>query len=166
MTDGPRLSEFTPDPSPAPTNGSHVARERVVRAGAITFGVLVGALVAVSAVGRVQWLNLATVGWWGPPALAASSAGAMAGWYRRGPARANVVNGMIAALISLWGVYALVRLSTNVVFVDRSIARVLTFDLLRLAAYALPAGAVGALVPTGTRTVIARKGHRRKRDGR
>ncbi|HEX9711402.1 MAG TPA: hypothetical protein VGB52_02485 [Actinomycetota bacterium] len=163
---GSRLAEFKPDPSPPPTNGSHLKRTRVLAGGAITFGVLVGALVAVSAVGRVQWLNLATVGWWGRPVLAAGLAGLMAGWYARRGAFSSAINGMVAALVSLWGVYAIVRLSTNVIFIERSLARVVTFDLLRLAAYGLPAGALGGLVPASIRTHIARMGHRRERGPR
>lgn len=161
----PLLGPFQPE-QPPPTNGSRIGRRRGPSAGGVTFGVLVGALLAVSLVGRVQWLNLATVGWWGRPVLAAGFAGVMAGSWRARDARGAAAGGALAALLALWGVYGIMRLGTGVVFVERSIARVVAADLLRLAAYAVPAGAVGALVPLAVQRRVAQMGDRRPATGR
>ena len=48
------------------------------------------------------------------------------------------------------------RLSVHVLFVDRSVARVITVDLLRLAVYGAPGGAAGAAAGWGARTVTER----------
>lgn len=110
----------------------------------VIFGVLLGALLATYLVSRVQWLNLARVGWWGRPVIAASAAGAIVGAFRRDDRRAALIGGGLAALLSLWGVYGIVRFSIPVMFVERSVARVVAADLARLSAYAIPAGVVGA----------------------
>jgi hypothetical protein len=124
----------------------------------VTFGFLAGAVLATSIVPRLQWLNLARVGWWGRPVLAAVVAGALAGTLRRGDARAAVLAGGLAALAALWGVYALARTSTRVLFVERSFVRVVAADLMRLFAYAVPAGAAGAGVAWAARTRLGGRG--------
>ena len=99
---------------------------------------------------------LARVGWWGRPVLAAFGAGMIIGVFRRDDLRAAVTGGAIGGLLALWGVYAIVRLSVHVLFVDRSITRVITLDLLRLAAYGAPGGAAGAAAGWGARMVTER----------
>jgi hypothetical protein len=154
--DGPHLVPFEPEPELTPhTNGSRLKHRRRVLGG-ITFGFLLGSLLATSLVPRLQWLNLATIGWWGPPVLAAFGGGVIIGVFRRDDLRAAMTGGAIGGLLALWGVYAIVRLSVHVLFVDRSIARVVAADLLRLAAYAVPGGAAGAAVGWGARTAADR----------
>jgi len=138
--DGSRLAPFEPEPE----------------LGGITFGFLLGALLATSLVPRLQWLNLATIGWWGRPVLAAFGAGLIIGVFRRDDLRAAVIGGAIGGLLALWGVYVIVRLSVHVLFVDRSVARVITADLLRLAAYGTAGGAAGAAAGWGARTTAER----------
>ena len=154
--DGSRLAPFEPEPELKPhTNGSRLKHRRRVLGG-ITFGFLLGALLATSLVPRLQWLNLATIGWWGRPVLAAFGAGLIIGVFRRDDLRAAVIGGAIGGLLALWGVYVIVRLSVHVLFVDRSVARVITADLLRLAAYGTPGGAAGAAAGWGARTTAER----------
>src|SRR5439155_14420262 len=109
-----------------------------------------------SLVPRLQWLNLSTIGWWGRPVIAAVGAGIIIGFFRHDDLRAALIGGMIGGLLALWGVYAIVRLSVHVLFVDRSVARVVTADLLRLAAYGAPGGAAGAAAGWGARIAIGR----------
>jgi hypothetical protein len=122
------------------------------------FGFLLGSLLATSLVPRLQWLNLATIGWWGRPVIAAVGAGLIIGSFRRDDLRTAAIAGAIGGLLALWGVYAIARLSVHVLFVDRSVARVVSADLLRLAAYGAPAGAVGAAVAWSARHVVGRAG--------
>ena len=151
--DGSRLAPFEPEPELKPhTNGSRLKHRRRVLGG-ITFGFLLGSLLATSLVPRLQWLNLATIGWWGRPVLAGFGAGLIIGVFRRDDLRAAVIGGAIGGLLALWGVYLIVRLSVHVLFVDRSVAHVITSDLLRLAAYGAPGGATGAAAGWGARTV-------------
>jgi hypothetical protein len=122
------------------------------------FGFLLGSLLATSLVSRLQWLNLATIGWWGRPVIAAVGAGLIIGAFRGDDLRNAAVAGAIGGILALWGVYAIVRLSVHVLFVDRSVARVVSADLLRLAAYGAPAGAAGAAVAWSARHVVGRAG--------
>jgi hypothetical protein len=156
--DEPRLVPFEPEPALAPhTNGSHRKRRGRVLGG-IIFGFLLGSLLATSLVSRLQWLNLSTIGWWGRPVIAAAAAGVIIGAFRSDDLRTTVIAGAIGGLLSLWGVYVIVRLSVHVLFVDRSLARVVSTDLVRLAAYGIPAGGVGAAVAWGVRSVAGRAG--------
>ncbi|MGZ4206662.1 MAG: hypothetical protein ACXVQ6_02060 [Actinomycetota bacterium] len=156
-----KLVPFEPQPDLVPhTNGSHLKRRRRIFGGLI-FGVLLGSLLATSLVSRLQWLNLASIGWWGPPVAAAVGAGLLVGAFRRDDVRSVAVAGAAAGLISLWSVYALVRLGVHVLFVERSVARVVAADLLRLAAYGVPGGAVGAAASWGARTGFDVLGARR-----
>ena len=152
--DEPRLVPFEPELGHVPhTNGSRLKHRRRVLGG-ITFGFLAGSLLATSFVSRLQWLNLATMGSWERPVVAAAGAGVIVGAFRRDDLRAAVIGGAIAGLLSLWGVYMIVRLSVHVLFVERSVARVVTFDLLRLGAVGAPGGAAGAAIGWGARAVI------------
>jgi len=152
--DGPRLAPYKPESDLAPhTNGSHTRRRARLFPG-LTFGFLLGALLASSLVPRVQWLNLATVGSWIRPVAAALAAGLLVGVFRHDEPRAIVITGAIAGLLTLWGVYGIVRLSVRVLFVERSIVRVVLADLLRLLAYGAPGGAAGAAAGWGARAGI------------
>lgn len=156
--DEPRLVPFEPEKELAPhTNGSRLKHRRRVLGG-ITFGFLLGSLLATSLVPRLQWLNLSTIGWWGRPALASFGAGLIIGVFRRDDLRAAVIGGAIGGLLALWGVYGIVRLSVHVLFIDRSVARVVAADLLRLGAYGAPGGAAGAAAGWGARIVTERAG--------
>src|SRR6266496_4393907 len=108
--DGSRLVPYTPEPELVPhTNGSRTKRRGRLFPG-VTFGFLLGSLLASSLVSRLQWLNLATIGSWVRPVIAAAGAGMLVGVFRRDERRAIVVSGAIAGLLSLWGVYAIVRM--------------------------------------------------------
>jgi hypothetical protein len=156
--DEPRLVPFEPEPTLAPhTNGSHRKRRGRILGG-IIFGFLLGSLLATSLVSRLQWLNLATIGWWGRPVISAAGAGVIIGLFRRDDLRTAMIAGAIGGVLALWGVYAIVRVSVHVLFVDRSVTRVVSADLLRLAAYGAPGGAAGAAVAWGTRFVTGRAG--------
>jgi hypothetical protein len=159
--DTPRLVPYDPEPEFTPHTNGHRRRARARVFPGVTFGVLLGALLATSLVPRLQWLNLATIGWWGRPVAAAAGAGAMVGAFRRDDLRPVLAGGAIAGLLSLWGVYGLVRLSVHVLFVDRSIVRVVTADLLRLLAFGAPGGAAGAAAGWGARVVVERSGNER-----
>lgn len=139
-----RLVPFEPQyPAHTNGNGSHVRARRKLMTGVI-FGVLLGGLLATNLISRLEWLNLAQLGSWWRPAIAGAAAGLMVGWFRRDDMRLSVIGGAIAALIAVWGVYALVRISVHPLFVDRSIARVVAADALRLFLESAPAGALGA----------------------
>lgn len=165
MADGRRLDDFTPDRTPH-TNGAKTRRRRPLLTG-VVFGFLVGALLATSVVPRVQWLNLPITGSPWRPAIAAAAAGMMVGQFRRDSFRLAILGGGIAALLSLWGVYGIVRLSVRVLFVERSITQVVLTDLGRLALYAVPAGLGGAAagwwIREGVSGVVARVRARRDR---
>lgn len=152
----PRLVPYEPEPELKPhTNGSRLKHRRRVLGG-ITFGFLLGSLLATSLVPRLQWLNLSAIGWWGRPVLAAFAAGLIIGVFRRDDMRAAVIGGAVGGLLALWGVYVIVRLSVHVLFVDRSVARVVTVDMLRLAAYGAPGGAAGAAAGWAARAAAER----------
>lgn len=155
MAEEPQLTDFTPDLASPPTNGSHT-RRRARFPGGITFGVLLGLLVAVNVVSRVQWLNLGRVGTWSRPAVAAAVAGLMAGGFRRGALRAAAGAGAAAGVIALWVVYGIVRLSTRVIFIERSIAMVVTLDLIMLGLAGAIVGAGAGAISQGARAAFAR----------
>jgi hypothetical protein len=158
-----RLVPFEPA-LPPHTNGNGHRRRRRLRIGTgVVFGALLGSLVATNYIGRVHWLNLSVFTWWGRFALAAAVAGVMAGTFRRDDVRAAALAGGVAGIVSIWSVYAIVRVSVHPIFVDRSLARVVFFDLLRLFAYAGPPGALGGAVPWMAGRGVARWRLRRAR---
>lgn len=157
------LVPFEPD-LPLHTNGNgSKTRRRTSPFPAITFGVLLGALTAGGVVTRVQWLNLARVSSWGRPAAAAAVAGAMTAAFRRGGRRASVLGGAIAGLATVWGVYAIVRSSVDVLFVGRSFARTVAGDLARLFLEGAGGGAAGAAATMGVHGSVIRARARRAR---
>ncbi len=167
--DEPRLVPFEP-PIPPSTNGNgHRGgrrRQRRRALGGISFGVLLGALLATSLVPRLQWLNLSRLGWWGRPVACAVAAGLLVGWYRRDDLRGALWTGGIAGVLSLWVVYAMVRASVPVLFVERSFARVAAIDLARLAIYGAAGGVVGAGVVWRLRARMLRRSGRIPADTR
>lgn len=155
------LVPFTPE-IPPHTNGNGSRTRRRRRAfPAITFGALLGVLAAGSLVPRLQWLNLARVGWWGRPVISAAIAGVMTGAFRREERRFAIASGAVAGLVTLWLVYAIVRASVPVLFVERSFARTVAGDLLRLFLEGAPAGAFGAAVAWSVRAFAIRARARR-----
>jgi hypothetical protein len=77
--------------------------------------------------------------------IAAGLGGIATGATRRSHLWTAALAGGAAATLALWVVYAGTRLQNPVLWVERSAARVIGADLVRLAAYALPSGALGAL---------------------
>jgi hypothetical protein len=158
MSEGqePILVPFEPElPASTNGNGSHVRHRRRLMTGVI-FGILLGGLIATNYVPRLQWLNLAQIGSWERPMIAAGIAGAMVGVFRRDDFRLAFAGGAIAAVVAIWGVYVLVRISVHPLFVDRSITRVVIADLARLFLYSAPAGALGAAVAWNVRFALLR----------
>jgi hypothetical protein len=118
-------------------------------------GVLVAGLVATSIVPRLSLLNLAFFNPWQRPVIAAGLGGLATGATRRSNAWTAAIAGAVAATLALWIVYAGTRLTNPVLWVERSAVRVVTADLARLAAYAIPSGALGALAGRGFRAAAA-----------
>lgn len=118
-------------------------------------GVLVAGLAATSIVPRLSLLNLAFFNPWQRPVIAAGLGGVAAGATRRSSAWTAVIAGAAAATLALWIVYAGTRLTNPVLWVERSAVRVVTADLARLAAYAIPAGALGAFAGRRLRAAAA-----------
>ena len=162
-----RLVPFEP-PVPGTTEGNgngngahHRGRRRVL--GGISFGFLLGALLATSLVSQLQWLNLSRIGSWIAPCACAAAGGTLVGLYRRDRVRTAALGGAIAGVLSLWVVYGAVRLSVHVLFVERSFARVVASDLVRLMAYGGIGGGIGAVLGARTRS-IGRLSQRRTSD--
>jgi hypothetical protein len=101
-------------------------------------------LFASAIVPRLLMLNLAFYNPWPRPAVACGFGGLAAGVLRKGRVASAALAGALTAVAGIWVVYGITRAQTHVLFVERSVARVVIADLARLAAYALPAGAAGA----------------------
>lgn len=108
-------------------------------------GVLVAGLLAISIVPRLSLLNLAFFNPWHRPVIASGLGGLVTGATRRSNVWTAALAGAAAATLALWVVYAGTRLQNQVLWVERSAFKVITSDLARLAAYAAPSGALGAL---------------------
>ena len=115
----------------------------------IALGFLAALLPAANLVRSVEWLNLASRGRWAPFAIAGGAGGILVGMLRRDDARAATITACIAVLLAVWGIYATFRLRIHVLFVERSIARVVVADLARLFAYTVPAAIAGAMTAVG-----------------
>lgn len=172
MSERLRTQPFPLDRSAAFPNGS-ASGGRAGVWGALAVGILAGALAGVLLVPRLQLLNLGRVGTPVRPALAAALAGAVAGALllggaaRRRPARhaarRTALLGIAAGTASLWIVYAIVRLQVPVLFVERSVPRVVAADLGLLVAFGAPAGALAATGAARGRRLLERAGARRRR---
>ena len=134
---------------PVPSSNGHRKSDRRGRRDAIRgvpAGVAVTGLLAASIVPRLSLLNLAFFNPWQRPVVACGLGGVAAGASRRSRAQSACIVGGLSAVVGLWFVYGAIRLQNRVLFVERDPAVVILADLARLAAFALPAGAVGALV--------------------
>lgn len=127
-----------------------------------TVGVGVSGFLAASIVPRLSLLNLAYFNPWQRPVVACGLGGVAAGATRRSRWFPPVLVGAGSAVLGLWVVYAVTRLNNRVLFVERDPAKVILADLARLAAFALPAGAVGAAVGWAVRRQIAAFRRRRR----
>lgn len=110
--------------------------------------------VSASIVPRLSLLNLAFFNPWQRPVVATGVGGLAAGVSRRGRGLSACVVGALTAVVALWTVYGATRLQNRVLFVERDPTHVILADLARLAAYAIPAGAAGALAGVLVRRVI------------
>lgn len=153
-------------PVPDPSQNGHDKRPRSTRlrraVAGLPAGVLVAGLLAVSIVPRLSLLNLAFFNPWQRPVIASGLGGLATGAVRRSRGWSAALAGGVAAVLALWIVYAGTRLQNPVLWVERSALRVIAADLARLAAYALPAGAAGAVV--GRRLRAAALAVRRRRE--
>ncbi|HJR18336.1 MAG TPA: hypothetical protein VJ922_01325 [Actinomycetota bacterium] len=154
----PPYGPFRLEVPPASPNGhdKRTPPSRLRRAvGGLPGGVLVAGLLAVSIVPRLSLLNLAFFNPWQRPVIASGIGGIVTGAVRRSNVWTAALAGGVAAMLALWIVYTGTRLQNPVLWVERSAARVITADLTRLAAYALPAGAAGALAGRWARATIS-----------
>jgi len=156
----PSYNLEVPEASPNGHRKSGSGRRSVLRGA--TAGMGVTGFLAASIVPRLSLLNLAYFNPWQRPVVACGLGGVAAGASRRSRPRSAMVVGAVAAAVGLWIVYGVTRLQNPVLFVDRDPAAVVLADLARLAAFALPAGGVGALVGWATRRQIARFRRRRR----
>lgn len=124
-------------------------------------GVLASGLLATSIVPRLSLLNLAFFEPWRRPVIASGIGGLATGATRRSHAWSAALAGAAAATLALWVVYTGTRLQNQVLWVERSPFRVITADLARLAAYAAPSGALGAvagrMLRAGVQAIRARR---------
>jgi hypothetical protein len=161
--DGPEYPPFRFE-VPEPSSNGHRKRSRGVRNAVrgVPAGVLVSGFLAASIVPRLSLLNLAFFNPWQRPVVATGVGGLAAGVSRRGRAWSACVVGAVTALVGLWTVYGATRIQNRVLFVERDPAAVILADLSRLAAYAIPAGAVGALAGVHLRKAIEKVRSRRR----
>jgi hypothetical protein len=119
-------------------------------------GTLVAGLIAASIVPRLSLLNLAFFNPWQRPVIASGIGGLVTGATRRSHPVSAALAGAAAGTLALWIVYAGTRLQNPVLWVERNAFRVIVADLARLAAYAIPAGALGASAGRAIRAGIVR----------
>jgi hypothetical protein len=161
--DGPQYPPFRFD-SPPPSSNGHRRRGRGVRSAirGVPAGLLVGGFVAASIVPRLSLLNLAFFDPWQRPVVATGVGGLAAGVSRRGRAWSACIVGAATGVLALWAVYGATRVQNRVLFVERDPVAVIVADLARLAAYAIPAGAVGAFSGALVRRVIEKVRSRKR----
>ena len=165
-----RGGEGSPYPSfnlevPPPSPNGHRKSDRRSWRGAIRgvpAGLGVTGFLAASIVPRLSLLNLAYFNPWQRPVVACGLGGVAAGASRRSRWPSACVVGAVSALLGLWIVYGVTRLNNPVLFVERDPLSVVLADLARLAAFALPAGAVGALAGWTLRKQVAAFRRRRR----
>ena len=155
-TDYPPFRFDVPAPSP---NGHRVTGRSAVREAVrgVPAGLLVSTFVAASIVPRLSLLNLAFFNPWQRPVIASGVGGLAAGVSRRSRIWSACLTGGLCAAVGLWAMYGVTRQQNRVLFVQRDPVHVILSDLLRLGAYALPAGACGALAGLLLRRVIERR---------
>ncbi|MFY9588782.1 MAG: hypothetical protein WAT66_15160 [Actinomycetota bacterium] len=165
-----RGGEGTPYPTfnldvPPPSPNGHRKRDAFLRGGAfggVPAGLGVTGFLAASIVPRLSLLNLAYFNPWQRPVVACGLGGVAAGASRRLRWPSACLVGSLTAALGLWIVYGVTRLNNPVLFVERDPVRVVLADLARLAAFALPAGAVGALAGWTLRRQVAAFRRRRR----
>ncbi|TMK22728.1 MAG: hypothetical protein E6G68_01665 [Actinobacteria bacterium] len=155
-TDYPPFRFDVPAPSP---NGHRSTRRGRVREAVrgVPAGLLTSTFVAASIVPRLSLLNLAFFNPWQRPVIASGVGGLAAGASRGGRVWRACLVGALCALAGLWAVYGVTRVQNPVLFVMRDPVHVILSDLARLAAYALPAGAAGALTGALLRALLRRR---------
>jgi hypothetical protein len=162
--DGTVFPPFRFDAPPASPNGHRKTGRSALREAVrgVPAGLLVTGFVATSIVPRLSLLNLAFFNPWQRPVVATGIGGLAAGASRRGRMWSAVLVGGLCAVAALWFVYGVTRTQNRVLFVERDPVRVILADLARLAAYAAPAGGVGAAVGALVRRVVARARAKRR----
>ena len=163
-SDGPPYPTFNLEVPPPSPNG-HRREERRRRRGLLggaAAGVGVTGFLAASIVPRLSLLNLAYFNPWQRPVVACGLGGVAAGASRRSRWTSACLVGAGTAVLGLWIVYAVTRLNNPVLFVERDPAAVVLADLARLAAFALPSGAAGALAGWGLRKQVVAFRRRRR----
>lgn len=151
---GPFRLRVPPTSPNGHTKPARAPRARKAISG-VPWGVLAAGLLATSIVPRLSLLNLAFFNPWHRPVIAAGIGGVATGATRRSALWSAAIAGAAAATLALWIVYAGTRFQNPVLWVERSAARVVAADLARLAAYAVPSGAIGALAGRALRVGIA-----------
>ena len=154
--DGTPYPPFRFETPPLSSNGHRKRSRRGLRDAVrgVAPGVLVSGFLAASIVPRLSLLNLAFFNPWQRPVVATGVGGLAAGVSRRGRAWSACVVGALTAVAGLWTVYGATRIQNKVLFVERDATQVIVADLARLAGYAIPAGAVGALTGVFVRRLI------------
>lgn len=150
-------------PAPSP-NGHRKTRRSTLREAirGVPAGLVVTSFAAASIVPRLSLLNLAFFNPWQRPVVASGVGGLAAGASRRGKVWSACAVGALCALAGLWLVYGATRAQNRVLFVERDPLHVILADLARLAAFAIPAGAVGAAVGFLARRAITKARARRQ----
>ncbi len=156
----PTFNLEVPPPSPNGHRKSGRSRRGALRG--VPAGLAVTGFLAASIVPRLSLLNLAYFNPWQRPVVACGLGGVAAGASRRSRWPSACLVGAMSALIGLWIVYGVTRLNNSVLFVERDLLRVVLADLARLAAFALPAGAVGSLAGWTMRRQVATFRRRRR----
>jgi len=162
--DGTDYPPFRFDVPPPSTNGHRKTGRNALREAVrgVPAGLLVTGFVAASIVPRLSLLNLAFFNPWQRPVVATGVGGLAAGADRRGRMWSAFVSGALSAVAGLWAIYGATRAQNRVLFVERDPVHVILADLARLAAYALPAGGLGAMVGLFLRRIVTKARARRR----
>jgi len=163
-SDGTPYPPFRFEVPPPSQNGHRKSEHRRLRRAVrgAPAGLLVSGFLAASIVPRLSLLNLAFFNPWQRPVVAAGVGGFAAGASRRGRAWSASIIGAVCGVTALWVTYGATRAQNRVLFIERDPLMVFLADLSRLAAYAVPAGAIGALVGWAARRLVERARARRQ----
>jgi len=150
-------------PAPSPNGHGRTRRSRLRAAlSGVPAGLFVTGFVAASIVPRLSLLNLAFFNPWQRPVIATGVGGVAAGASRRGGWVSACVVGALCGVAGLLLVYGVTRAQNPVLFVDRDPVHVILSDMVRLSAYAAPAGVVGAAAGALLRRIAIRRRARRQ----
>jgi hypothetical protein len=161
--DGTPIEPFNLQVPPPSPNGHQKRRRRRGALRGVPAGLLVTGALATSILPRLHLLNLAFFEPWRRPVVVSGFGGIAAGASRRGRPWAAALVGAATAVAGLWIVYGMTRAQNRVLFVERDPVRVIVSDLARLAAYAAPAGGLGAVTGWWARRVVVRTRKRREK---